>query len=124
MRDVLIGERLKKRRLELHLTQQDVSDYVGVSKVSISGYEKGMRTPTLPVLIKLAEYLDLSVDYIVGRDYEVLNEEEEPYKVKISREDMEILSELKSNRELYNEICQDPRRKIKAIFKQKSKKNG
>ena len=121
---MLIGERLRARRKELHLTQKDVSKYLGVSKVSVSGYEKGFRTPTLPIFIKLAEILDLSMDYMVGHDYHVLSEQNEEYKVKIAREDLEILSEIKANRELYNALCKDPKRHLQTLLCKKNKKNG
>lgn len=120
---MLIGERLRKRRKELHLTQKDVSKYLGVSKVSVSGYEKGVRTPTLPVFIKLAEILDLSMDYMVGHDYHVLSEQNEEYKVKLAREDLEILAEIKGNREFYNELCKDPKRNLQNLFRKKNEKS-
>ena len=120
---MLIGERLRKRRKELHLTQKDVSKYLVVSKVSVSGYEKGTRTPTLPIFIKLAEILDLSMDYMVGHDYHVLSEENEEYKVKLAREDLEILSQIKENREFYNELCRDPKMNLQVLFRKKNEKS-
>ena len=50
---MLVGERLKEARLAKGLSQQELGDLLGVSKVSICGYEKGTRTPTLNNFIDL-----------------------------------------------------------------------
>ena len=68
----------------------------------------------------MAEILDLSLDYMVGHDYHVFNDQNEEYKVKIAREDLEILSEIKENREFYNELCKDPKRKMQQLLRRKT----
>jgi transcriptional regulator with XRE-family HTH domain len=44
---MIIGERIKKERIKRNLSQQQLGDMLGVSKVSICGYETGTRTPTM-----------------------------------------------------------------------------
>ena len=44
---MIIGNRLKKLRLSKGLNQQELGDLIGVTKVSICGYENGTRTPNL-----------------------------------------------------------------------------
>lgn len=114
---MLIGERIKKRRIEMGYTQQDIGDMLGVSKVSVCGYETGTRTPTMAIFIKLSEILDVSIDYMLGKDYKTVNEEGEEYKVKIAREDLAMLEEIKTNRELYNKLCSDPKRMVQLIIR-------
>ena len=58
--------RLKRLRKQAVLTQQDVGDQIGVSKVAVSGYENGIRTPEIETLIKIAELFETSIDYLVG----------------------------------------------------------
>jgi len=48
---MLIGERIRKARLEKGLSQEELGKIIDVSKVSICGYEKGTRTPTLENLM-------------------------------------------------------------------------
>ena len=45
-----IGERMKKLRKELHLTQQEFADRIGSVQNSITGYENGRRNPSAPVI--------------------------------------------------------------------------
>lgn len=58
--------RLKRLRKQRELTQQQVGDYIGVSKVAVSGYENGIRNPEIETLKKLADLFDISIDYLVG----------------------------------------------------------
>lgn len=61
------GERLKKLRTSKRLTQEELGKIVHVSKVSISGYERGERSPDRETLTDLADYFEVSTDYLLGR---------------------------------------------------------
>ena len=63
----MFGERIKKLRKEKGLTQEELGRKVNVTKVSISGYENGNRTPDTETLQKLADVLDTNTDYLLGR---------------------------------------------------------
>ncbi|QOY36603.1 helix-turn-helix domain-containing protein [Anaerobacillus isosaccharinicus] len=58
--------RFKRLRKESKLTQQEVGDKVGVSKVAVSGYENGIRSPETETLKKIATVFNVSIDYLVG----------------------------------------------------------
>lgn len=60
-------ERLVKLRKERHLTQKQVADGVGLTTVAVQNYESGRRKPAYDILIALADYFDVSLDYLVGR---------------------------------------------------------
>ncbi len=60
-------ERLKTCRKERHSTQKQVAEAIGTSEQNYQRYERGSQQPTLPVLIALADYFDVSLDYLVGR---------------------------------------------------------
>lgn len=114
---MIIGERLKEARLRQGLSQQELGDLLGVSKVSVCGYEKGNRTPTIETFLDLIRVLNLDVRYVLGQDVLAVAEEDEKYQVNIATADLRILSELKQHRELYNALCSDPRRVIEKISK-------
>jgi transcriptional regulator with XRE-family HTH domain len=59
--------RLKKLRIERNLTQEQLGNKINVTKVSISGYENGNRTPDMETLQKIADTLEVSIDYLLGR---------------------------------------------------------
>lgn len=60
------GDRLRALRLEKGLTQQQLSEKVGLVKGSISAYEQSAKYPSVDVLIKLCETFDVSSDYLLG----------------------------------------------------------
>lgn len=60
-------ERLKQLREAKNYTQQWLSMQVGVSQETISGYEIGKAVPPADMLVKLADVLHTSVDYLLGR---------------------------------------------------------
>jgi len=66
-----IGDRLKKRRLELHLTQDDIASRVGVLRTSITNIEAGRQKTPLHVLYGLCEALDLDIALVVPPSSEV-----------------------------------------------------
>ena len=47
--------------------QKDIAKFSGMSLRTYQRYEKGQVQPTLPVLIALANFFDVSIDYLVGR---------------------------------------------------------
>lgn len=65
-----LGERIRKFRKENKLTQQQLADFLGVSRESISMYERGKRTPRYDKMIKLAQLSKLSLDELFAlEDY-------------------------------------------------------
>lgn len=64
---MIFGERLKQIRKEKNMTQVEVAKAVGIAKQTINSYEKGIKFPSLPVLTEIANCLDCSADYLLGR---------------------------------------------------------
>lgn len=60
--------RLKEIRTQKGLTQRQVADYIGCAPSVYSRYETGDREPSIDILIQLSQYMNVSVDYIVGND--------------------------------------------------------
>jgi HTH-type transcriptional regulator, competence development regulator len=63
----VLGDRLRKLRLDKKLTQEELGKKINVTKVSISGYENGNRTPDTETLQKLADFFNVTTDYLLGR---------------------------------------------------------
>lgn len=64
------AERLKELRKEKGLTQSQVGAHLGMSQQNYRRWEVGERSPSGETLIKLADYFDVSIDYLVGRKNE------------------------------------------------------
>ncbi len=62
-----LGENIKQIRKEKRLTQKDISNVLGVSVASVTMWELGQRCPSVSSLVKLADYLDVSIDYLTER---------------------------------------------------------
>lgn len=118
---MFFGERLKQARIRKGLSQQQLADMIGVSKVSISEYENGNRIPLLENFIQLIDILELSADYLLGRDMYAVFEEEVPYTYVVAKEDITILNELKKERKLYIRLYNDPARTIELIQRKLNK---
>ena len=66
----MFPERLKALRFEANLTQNDVSRQFGVSQPTYSNWEKGEKKPTPDKYPKIAEFYNVSTDYLLGKsDY-------------------------------------------------------
>lgn len=61
------SERLKELRSSRNLTQKQVYEAIGMSAIGYQRYEYGEREPAFKQLIALADYFDVSLDYLVGR---------------------------------------------------------
>lgn len=58
--------RIKELRERRNLNQEGLAQKISVSQSTISAYEVGERTPDLSTLISLAQFFDVSVDYLIG----------------------------------------------------------
>lgn len=59
--------RLKELREEKRLSQMAAGAALGVSRSAIAGYEAKGREPDVHMLIALADFYEVSIDYLVGR---------------------------------------------------------
>ena len=59
-----IGGRIRDRRKELHLTQNDIKSTCGISSGALSEIENGNRTPSIILFHTLSEVLQCSMDWL------------------------------------------------------------
>lgn len=64
-----ISENIKFYRKHLGLTQEKLANLLNGKKSLISNYENGHSTPDIYTLIKLADIFNVSLDELVGRNY-------------------------------------------------------
>lgn len=61
---------LKKIRHEKKLNQQKVAYDLHISRESLSYYENGKREPDLALLVKMSEYFNVSINYLItGKEF-------------------------------------------------------
>ena len=64
------AERLKELRKQAHLTQVELAKRLGIGQSSYADWERGKKKPTQDNLVKIAQVLNVSVDYLVGNSEE------------------------------------------------------
>ena len=64
--EIHLGKILKELREENSLTQKQLAEILGLNSVTYLRYEKEQREPPLSVLVDIAKFYDVSVDYRLG----------------------------------------------------------
>lgn len=86
MNGMNIDKTISQLRREKGITQEELAEYIGVSKASVSKWETGHSYPDITFLPLLATFFNISIDNLVG------------YEPQMTKEDI---------RKLYLEICED-----------------
>lgn len=65
--NVLIGQRVRSARLLRNMTAHELSEKIGLSEVTLRHIETGANKTSLQTLVKIADVLEVSTDYLLGR---------------------------------------------------------
>ncbi len=65
--DNIFKERLIKLREERNLKQKEFAEAVQIHNRNINRYELGLREPDFDTLVQIADFFDVSTDYLLGR---------------------------------------------------------
>lgn len=63
-----VGERLRERREQLHMTQREVAQAIGVAQPVYQRFEKGIFECSYAQLAALCRLFDVSADFLLGLD--------------------------------------------------------
>jgi Predicted transcription factor, homolog of eukaryotic MBF1 len=63
-----ISDKIKKLRQEKRFKQESLAEKIGVSRLMLGKYERGEATPSAETLQKLAQVLEVSIDYLLSGD--------------------------------------------------------
>ena len=69
-------KKLRELRVINELTQQDMAKILNCTQQSLSAYEKGIRDIPIDVLVRFADYFNVSIDYILDRKVKTSKEKE------------------------------------------------
>lgn len=61
------SNKLKELRTSKNISQKQIASQLDIADRQYRRYENEEQQPTLPIIIKLANYFDVSLDYLVGR---------------------------------------------------------
>ncbi|WP_158212281.1 helix-turn-helix domain-containing protein [Natranaerobius trueperi] len=104
-----LGKRLKSLRETGNINRQILAREIGISYSSLAKYENGERTPDLTILVKIADYFNTSVDFLLGR--------EEYDRLLLYNTCLESLQKINQNDALYKLIKEAERLKSESIEK-------
>lgn len=74
----MFGRKLKELRLERKINQSELGEIIGISPSTVGMYERDQRFPDKDILSKIADYFEVSVDYLLGRTDERNIHKEKP----------------------------------------------
>lgn len=98
----MIGQRLKLLREERGLKQIDIANMLGVSRTTYTQYETGKSEPDLATVAKLADYFNVTIDYLLGKTDirnpydEFLAQAKEKYGSRGKKQAEELLQNIQS----------------------------
>lgn len=104
---MIAGDKIKAERIKRGLSQEELGNLLGVTKVSVCGYEKGTRTPTIDTLLKLSEVLNIGPNELIGKTVFAVEEEGVPYQFSITEQELNIIKELRKHKELHEQLCKN-----------------
>lgn len=63
-----VGKRIKELRLKWEFTQEDMAEKLGMNRANFSNYERSVAVPPGDILVKIADILHTTTDYLLGRE--------------------------------------------------------
>ncbi|WP_375633376.1 MULTISPECIES: helix-turn-helix domain-containing protein [unclassified Bartonella] len=88
--DILIGKRIRQRRIAMSLSQKELGSYLGVSFQQIQKYEKGFNRVSVGYLLKIAQKLEVPVNFFYA---DIATKEDLPTKETLLHHDQYTYSE-------------------------------
>ncbi|MEK4695567.1 helix-turn-helix domain-containing protein [Bacillus sp. FSL M8-0063] len=91
----MIGEKIKELRKNSKITQEQLGNAIGVSKMAISYFEKGKKSPGRESIEKIADYFGVTTDYLLGRSTDDrLTEEQDKNATEIGKKIENLITKL------------------------------
>ena len=72
--EIMFGNRLRYIRKHQEFSQAEAASALGLSPVSYNRYECGQREPDFDTLRKIARFFHVSLDYLLGNDYDTIED--------------------------------------------------
>lgn len=76
----MIGNKIRDLRKEKKLSQNELGKSIGVSQTTVTAWETGRAEPASTYIKKLADFFNVSADYLLGRPEKKISSEEQETK--------------------------------------------
>ncbi|MBQ7628763.1 MAG: helix-turn-helix transcriptional regulator [Selenomonadaceae bacterium] len=67
----MLARRLKELRFKNDITQAEFAQAIGVAQQTVGGWEKNYSSPSYELLNRIANYFNVTTDYLLGRDVKI-----------------------------------------------------
>lgn len=67
MLGLTLGQRLKRLRSQIGVSQERLAEVIGISRSALSMYELDQREPDVLTILKFADFFSVTTDYLLGR---------------------------------------------------------
>ena len=93
---VLIGNRIRSIRLQRNMTAEVLSERIGLAEVTLRHIETGANKTSLQTILNIADALDISTDYLLGRSSSPIDVDKLSLKkaYKLTNQQEQVLSEM------------------------------
>lgn len=109
------GKRLKELRERKKLSQQQLADSLNINRSTYERYELAQTQPDFETLQKLADFYEVSTDYLLGREENKVNVAGQ--EINLTPEEYKVFEVLKKHPVLFHDLASDPEKKIKELIK-------
>ena len=97
----LLGDKIKKLRIQKGLLQKDLANILGTSTSAIGMYEQNRRVPDSNTLVTLASYFGVSVDYLLGKEDSTLISYEKFGFMPVKKRKIPVLGNIACGQPIY-----------------------
>ena len=117
----MFGKRLATLRKNKNLSQYELADRLKLSRGQIANYEQGQREPDFNTLQKLADFLDVSIDFLLGRtDNPSVPTKGTVIKVagkeiELTEDEYKVFEEIRKYPLMVNDLAKDPEKKVRVL---------
>lgn len=109
-------EALKYLRKKNGVTQTELGEYLGVVQSAVGNWERGRNIPSYELLVKIADYFNVSTDYLIGRtsDRQVIKRPISELAEKFARDYPDLLSDKRfmTSADLYSRLPDEYQERI------------
>ena len=70
-----LSDNIIRLRRERKITQEELADFLGVTKASVSKWENAQSVPDILLLLQLAAFFDITIDELIGYDPQLTREQ-------------------------------------------------
>ena len=97
----MLASRLKELRNQKNITQEELANHLSIPRGTYAHYELGKREPDYNMLLRIANFFDVSTDYLLG-----LTDSPNHYKSP------KIISDLREGRVAYKDLSEETKKSL------------